>query len=71
MPVTRAKRRAVSGVTLRFALMTSFSEGFPSTLDVSTWYFTYSLLWVTLPVGLVLYAFWISLGGRPLVAEDV
>ena len=46
------------------------TEFIPLTLDVSVWYFSYSLVCLLLPVGLVVYAFWISLGGRPLIGEE-
>jgi hypothetical protein len=43
---------------------------FPLTSDTSTWFFANSLLCLLLPIGLIVSAFWISLGARPLIREQ-
>jgi hypothetical protein len=61
-------------VLMRFGLMavalvtsTKFIlEGFPTTLDVSAWYFGYGFAALAILAMIVLYAFRFSLGSRPL-----
>jgi len=55
---------------ISFQLMFALTHSFALTFDTSAWYFSHSLLALSLPVGLVSYAFWVSLGGRSLIAEE-
>ncbi len=41
------------------------------TLDFSTWYAGNSMIVLLLPVGLVIFAFWTSLAGRSVFADDL
>ena len=52
-----------------FTLTASMNDFFPLTLDTSAWYFSHSLLGLLLPVGVVVYSFWTSLGGQPVIGE--
>ncbi len=45
--------------------------GMPIVLDFSAWYAGASLFGAAVIVALILYAFWVSLGGRSLLGEEI
>jgi hypothetical protein len=74
--------RLAGGVIVIFALMrfgllvavlihfaSQFFISFPATLDVSAWYFGYGFAAIVIFMAIVLYAFRVSLGGRPIIAS--
>ncbi len=66
-------------VLIRFGLLVPMAVGFfdyvitkiPHTTQMSSWYAGISLAWILLMAAIVFYAFYISLGGRPVFGSAV